>query len=153
VKKNHGLLLAVVVAYGMYKEYASKPLVRAAFGIEELDEPFQLLSFHDFGDQLSAPQGLGYSPVHKYYPGDSAMRVVTRLTISQQKQLSKNKQEGARKPGRPKKDKEEQEQDRRGEGCHTKPIKIGKEVHSQVAPVCQFDCDQPSHQGTNANEA
>ena len=45
--KNHGLSLAVVVAYGMYKECANKPLARAAFGIEA-DESFQVLSFHDF---------------------------------------------------------------------------------------------------------
>jgi hypothetical protein len=47
-----------------------------------------------------------------------------------------------------------QEQEGCGKGCHAKPIKIGKEVKSQVAPpVWQFDRNQPSHQGTNANEA
>ncbi len=44
--KNHGLSLAVVVAYGMYKECASEPLARAAFGIDPDD--IELLSFHDF---------------------------------------------------------------------------------------------------------
>jgi hypothetical protein len=82
--KNHPLLLAVVVAYGMYKECASEPLARAAFGFEPDDEPFQLLSFHDFRDKLSA-QGLFYSPVEQCYPGDLAMRAVTRLSMTQQK--------------------------------------------------------------------
>jgi hypothetical protein len=52
--KNHGHLLAVVVTYGLYKECASEPLAIAAFGFESNDEPFQLLSFHNFRDQLSA---------------------------------------------------------------------------------------------------
>jgi hypothetical protein len=95
----------------VYKECASKPLVRAAFRIEP-DEPFQHLSFHDFQDQLSA-QGLGYLPVQKHYQGYSTLRAVTRLTISQQKRLYKNKHEGARKPGRPKKDKEEQDKNKK----------------------------------------
>jgi hypothetical protein len=85
----------------MYKECASKPLARAAFRID-LDESSAVLSFHNFGDQLSG-QGLGYSLVQRCYPGDSAMRAVTRLSVNQQKQLYK-KNEGARKPGHPKKD-------------------------------------------------
>jgi hypothetical protein len=102
--KNHGLSLAVVVAYGMYKECVSEPLARAAFGFEA-DDPVDLLSFHDFRDQLSA-QGLAYSPVNRRYPGDSAMRAVTRLSMSQQKKAYKKKDGVARKPGRPKKDEE-----------------------------------------------
>ena len=45
--KNHGLSLAVVIAYGMYKECTSEPLARAAFGIVA-NKPFQVLSFHHF---------------------------------------------------------------------------------------------------------
>jgi hypothetical protein len=108
--KNHGLSLAVVVAYGMYKECASEPLARAAFGFEPDDEPFQLLSFHDFRDKLSG-QGLAYSPLQRRYPGDSAMRAVTRLSMTQQKRMFKNKNEERRKPGRPKK-KDDEEQDK-----------------------------------------
>jgi hypothetical protein len=108
--KNHGLLLAVVVAYGMYKECASEPLARAAFGFEPDDEPFQLLSFHDFRDKLSA-QGLAYSPLQQRYPGDLAMRAVTRLLMTQQKRMFKDKNEERRKPGRPKK-KDAKEQDK-----------------------------------------
>jgi hypothetical protein len=99
--KNHGLALAVVVAYGMYKECASKPLARAAFGFEADDEPFQLLSFHNLRDRLSG-QGLAYPPLQRHYPGDFAMRAVTRLLMSQQKRIFKNKNDVARKPGRPK---------------------------------------------------
>jgi hypothetical protein len=94
--KNHGVSLAVVVAYGMYKECASETLARAAFGInpDEID----VLSFHDFRDKLSA-QGLSYSPVQRRYPGDSAMRPVTRMTETQQKKAYRNKEQGTRKPG------------------------------------------------------
>lgn len=91
------LSLAVVVAYGMYKECASKTLAHAAFGInpDEID----VLSFHDFRDRLSA-QGLSYSPVHRRYPGDSAMRAVTRQTTAQQqKSIQKRaRQKKARSP-------------------------------------------------------
>jgi hypothetical protein len=83
--KNHGLSLVVVIAYGMYKECASEPLARVAFGFEPEDPAStEILSFHDFRDQLSA-QGMSYSPVRRQYPGDSTMRHVTRLSISQQK--------------------------------------------------------------------
>jgi hypothetical protein len=105
--KNHGLSLAVVVAYGMYKECASEPLAREAFGFEP-EDPVEVLSFHDFRDKLSA-QGLAYSPIRREYPGDSAMRAVTRLSMSQQKKQFKNKNAVARKPGRPKKDEEQAE--------------------------------------------
>jgi hypothetical protein len=95
--KNHGLSLAVVVAYGMYKECASETLAHAAFGInpDEMD----VLSFHDFRDRLSA-QGLSYSPVHRRYPGDSAMRAVTRQTTAQQKKSiqKRARQKKARSP-------------------------------------------------------
>jgi hypothetical protein len=96
--KNHGLSLAVVTAYGMYKECASEPLAREAFGIENNAD---ILSFHDFRDRLSA-QGLGYSPIHRYYPGDAAMRAVTRLS-AKQKKVYRKKDDGARQVGRPKK--------------------------------------------------
>jgi hypothetical protein len=94
--------LAVVVAYGMYKECAKEPLARAAFGIAPRElEPGDVLSFHDFRDKLSA-QGLAYSPVNQNYPGDSAMRAVTRLTVAKQKENQRH-DEGARRAGRPKK--------------------------------------------------
>jgi hypothetical protein len=100
--KNHGLSLAVVVAYGMYKECAKEPLARAAFGIAPRElEPGDVLSFHDFRDKLSA-QGLAYSPVNQNYPGDSAMRAVTRLTVAKPKENQRH-DEGARRAGRPKK--------------------------------------------------
>jgi hypothetical protein len=63
--KNDGLSLAVVVAYGMYKECTSAPLARLIFGIDP--DEIEVLSFHDFRDKLSA-QGLGYSPVNRRYP-------------------------------------------------------------------------------------
>ena len=101
--KNHGLALAIVVAYDMYKECVSEQLALTAFEIVPEDK-LEVLSFHDFRDKLS-DQGLKYKPSNRNYPGDSAMRAVTRMSAKQRKK-SKGKQNGgaaARKPGRPKK--------------------------------------------------
>ena len=97
--KNHGLALAVVTAYGMYKECVTETLAKAAFGIDK--DEVKLLSFHDFRDKLSG-QGLGYDPTNTFYPGDSAMRAVTRLTVAQKKRAS-NGATITRGRGRPKK--------------------------------------------------
>jgi hypothetical protein len=75
---------------------------------------------------------------------DSAMRAATRLSASQQKRAYR-KDEGVKKPGRPKKD-ETQKDD-------THVVEVGKAVQSQVAPVWRFDCNQPSHSGEKTNEA
>ena len=91
--KNHGLALAVVVAYGMYIECASEPLAMTAFGIDRAE--INVLSFHDFRDKASG-QGLAYSPLQRQYPGDSAMRAVTRRSATQRRN-------SPRKAGRPKK--------------------------------------------------
>ena len=97
--KNHGLALAVVTAYGMYKECVTETLAKEAFGIAR--DEVKLLSFHDFRDKLSG-QGLAYTPLNTIYPGDSAMRAVTRMTSAQQKQAYNGGKE-KRPVGRPKK--------------------------------------------------
>ena len=67
---NHGLSLAVVVAYDMYREAASGSL-----GDEWRVE--RMMDFHQFRDRLSG-QMLNYHPVKRVYPGDAQFRVSTK---------------------------------------------------------------------------
>jgi hypothetical protein len=82
------------------------------------------------------------------------MRHVTRLSISQQKGQYKNKNEVARKPGRPKKQDEtdDSSKDTRPSG-YSQPIESCKEIQGQVAPMWRLECDIASHQGTHTDEA
>jgi len=67
---NHGLSLAVVVAYDMYKEAASGTLCEEW----KVERP---MDFHQFRDRLSG-QMLAYAPTKRQYPGDSQFRVSTK---------------------------------------------------------------------------
>ena len=77
--KNHGMALAIVVAYDMYKECAEGEICS-----EWKIEKKKVMDFHTFRDRLST-QGLSYSPVYGRYPGDKAMRVYTKLSLKDRK--------------------------------------------------------------------
>jgi hypothetical protein len=79
--KNHGMSLAIVVAYDMYKECAEGEICS-----EWKINPKKVMDFHTFRDRLST-QGLEYSPIFGRYPGDKAMRVYTKLSLKDRQDM------------------------------------------------------------------
>ena len=95
--KNHGMALAIVVAYDMYKECAAEGDICSDWKIE----PKKVMGFHTFRDRLST-QGLDYLPVYGRYPCDKAMRVYTKLSLKDRKKVYEEENVRPRKKaGRP----------------------------------------------------
>ena len=92
----HGMALAIVVAYDMYKECA-EGMIYSDWKID----PKKVIDFYTFRDRLST-QGLEYSPVYGRYPGDEAMRVYTKLSLKDWMKVFEEEGIGPRKKvGRP----------------------------------------------------